>query len=688
MSSPEPAPSLVLYSLAARRKLRQRTTRAAATNPDALAEAMNEIDRALQHVFPDGGAAVVQDVYASYRPRPGEYILLVELTNSGEADGVSVVKLGPADRLRKELDGWEACRPHGLRHDLVLTGLEPRYHDDTKELIALVYADAEQFLGVDQTLSLEAALLDSVRLGVPTPESVGDVLFYLYERLGLILYRCAYADDPLTPAVPFAPERLDGRLRDNLAACEARTGPVFTTRAVANSASYDAGVGDRFVDPCRFLQCAVAQPATHVPRLLRGHGHGDLHGRNVLVGRVGDRVLWPTVFDYGDMGRDNLIGWDFVKMETEFKLRAYPDVFAGPQQDFVADVVRFEHALHARTEECRDANRWPTGPAAATPADRLHWLVLMIRRYAGQHLSHLNRSREWLAEYYFLLAVYGLNGVRFENLTDRQRLGGYLSAGCAASRYQYDRTPTPTFRDVLLQATAWRRENTPDALDRARKVLTDAVEQYPEALPLGDELVLVLKQQRDYDEAIAQLRGLERRFKHVTEETLCRWGSLFKSRANQRLAAGGLSEGLRDLADSERYYGRAYQEHHTFYPRINELTVRFVRAGLTRAADLLADVEAKAAEMLADATVWQPRKADDLVWSAASRGEACVLLRRWADAEKAYGDAMHLAAGRRFYYDCMRDQLVGVIFPAFERLGLTVEGKLTDPAAFFAVPAA
>jgi len=442
MSSPVPSPpSLVLFSLTARRKLRQRTTRAAATNPDALITAMTEIECTLQDVFPPGGAAVVQDVYASYRPRPGEYILLVELTRSGASDGVSVVKLGPADRLCRELAGWEACRPDGLRHDLVLTGLEPRYHPTTNELIALVYADAEQFLGVDLTLSLEAALLDSVRLGVPTPESVGDVLFYLYERLGLLLYRNAYADDPTNPAVPFAPGRLDRRLADNLAACAARSGPVFDTRADANSIAHDAGLGGQFLDPYRFARQTVAHPTEQVPRLLRGYAHGDLHGRNVLVGRVGDRVLWPTVFDYGDMGTDNLIGWDFVKMETEFKLRAYPDLFPGPRHGFVAGVVRFEHEVHALTEEHRNADTWPAAPAGRTPADRLRWLLLAIRKHAGQHLSYLNRSREWLAEYYFLLAIYGLNGVRFENLTDRQRLAGYLSAGCAASRYEYDRAP-------------------------------------------------------------------------------------------------------------------------------------------------------------------------------------------------------------------------------------------------------
>jgi hypothetical protein len=440
------SPLLILFSLAARRKLRQRCTRAAATNPNAIQAAMNEIEKTLQVVFPHGSAAIVQDVYVGYQPREGEYILHVELTGAKAADGLYVVKLGPADRLERELKGWEQCRPDGLRHDLVLTTLEPCYHPEIHQLIALVYADAEQFIGVDETLSLETALLDSFRLGVPTPESVADVLFALYERLGLLLYRHSFTDDPKVPVQPLTPEFLDKKWADNMTAWAAKSGPAFDIKAVANSAAHDAGLTEQFLDPYRFAK-HVGRNLTEafVPRLRRGYAHGDLHGRNVLVGRVEDRVLWPAVFDYADMGTRNLIGWDFVKMETEFKLRAYPDVFPGRQQSFVGRVIPFERELHQRTEECREANQWPEAPADSTQRERLRWLVLMIRRNASRHLGHYAiRPGEWLAEYYFLLAIYGLNSGHFDNLTDIQRLGAYLSAGCAASRYLGLRAQQPT----------------------------------------------------------------------------------------------------------------------------------------------------------------------------------------------------------------------------------------------------
>jgi len=131
-------------------------------------------------------------------------------------------------------------------------------------------------------------------------------------------------------------------------------------------------------------------------------------------------------------------------METEFKIRAYPELFPVPAQAFVGEVIRMEHDLHTLTEEYRNNNQWPLKPVNATsPVERFRWLVLMMRKQASQQMGlYRNRSREWLAEYYFLLAIYGLNGMRFENLTDMQRLGAYLSAGCAASRYVWDRNLT------------------------------------------------------------------------------------------------------------------------------------------------------------------------------------------------------------------------------------------------------
>ena len=94
--------------------------------------------------------------------------------------------------------------------------------------------------------------------------------------------------------------------------------------------------------------------------MLRGCAHGDLHGRNILVGIVRDQAMWPTVFDYEDMGPCNLIGWDFVKLETELKIRAYVDLFGGTAAaKFIQQVQRFEIELNLLTEECHRNRSWP-----------------------------------------------------------------------------------------------------------------------------------------------------------------------------------------------------------------------------------------------------------------------------------------------------------------------------------------
>ncbi len=241
----------VVFSLLARRKLRQQGTRAAATNPNALTATMSKIEAMLRQVFPTGSISIVQDVYVSYRTRAGEHILLVEVTQAADRDGLYVVKFSDdPSRLSRELEGWTKCRPDGLRHDLVLTTLEG-HRDASGQLIALVYSDADQIIAVDQTVSLEQAMLDCVRFGVPTPESVAECLFLLYERLGLLLYRNSYTDDPLNPTLPISPERLDHRLQENIDDWNAGSVMAFDVRATANTAADNAGLSGAYCLPTR-----------------------------------------------------------------------------------------------------------------------------------------------------------------------------------------------------------------------------------------------------------------------------------------------------------------------------------------------------------------------------------------------------------------------------------------------------
>jgi hypothetical protein len=155
----------------------------------------------------------------------------------------------------------------------------------------------------------------------------------------------------------------------------------------------------------------------------------------------GDATTPVNGYDYEDMSPRNLIGWDFVKLETELKIRAYVDMFGGTAAGkYIQQVQRFEIELSLLTEECHRNRSWPEVGAPGTPEERLRAILLMIRRMAAQHLgANHGRPNDWLEEYYFLTACYGVFTGRFENLQPRERIGALLSAGVATGRLSWPR---------------------------------------------------------------------------------------------------------------------------------------------------------------------------------------------------------------------------------------------------------
>ncbi len=427
----------------------------------------------------EGKSVVVQDQVIGFRRKGGQFVLMVEVfdpedeskSSAVTQSGPYVVKIAPAEVLEREHRGWTCCRPPGLRHDLVFLDLEGVRQDGRDSpLISLVYGDAQQFLGVETTTTLEAAALEAVRFGVPTVASIGFVIVALYERIGHLLYGQSFIDDPARPDYAFDLPRLADRMAewDSNPSCQAarrdvntlaRSGPELFldpidyleyVRAFVPWNREDGSIPDPTADPAamRLLGEPVPTKADLIPRLLRGCAHGDLHGRNVLVGIVREQALWPTVFDYEDMGPCNLVGWDFVKLETELKIRAYPEVFAGVvPSTFIKSVQGFEIRLDARTEECHRDRDWPIVGVPTTPADRLHAILLEIRRMASRHLGeNVGRPNDWLEQYYFLLACYGVWTGKFDNLQLRERMGALVSAGVATSRLNWPRVESRMIR--------------------------------------------------------------------------------------------------------------------------------------------------------------------------------------------------------------------------------------------------
>ncbi len=494
---------MVTWTLKARRRLRSLMARrlcpprvigdleAEAADPDpvvperaALAALMNErlmeLAQILEEVFGEEAHVVVQDVLLGYRRHEDRYILLVEVSG-GDRPGGHVVKIGAYHELFPELAAWESCKPDGLVHDLVLLPLECGYEaegDDPNRRMALLYGAAHQLIGVESITTFEEAALTSVLHGWPMLESIGVVLWELYERLGHLLYYVQFEYDP---AKEYARDRRNryvleiGHLEENLRLWH--TDPFRNIQRIVNAALQNRMGGGQFINPVDYLEKTVLQivnwlkedgkvhrnardngprPEDLVPGMMRGCAHGDLHGRNILVGQVRGRVLWPTVFDYEDMGPCNWIGWDFVKMETELKIRAYPSLFLGPlslpEKDgpedeseihphYVESIANFEQELASETERCHQNNRWPRVAEADSAEARLKAVLLEIRHRAAIHLGdNFGRPKRWLEEYYFLLGCYGVSVARFGNLIDKQTAAAMISAGVAFARLNWPRT--------------------------------------------------------------------------------------------------------------------------------------------------------------------------------------------------------------------------------------------------------
>ncbi|MGL4460787.1 MAG: phosphotransferase, partial [Planctomycetia bacterium] len=256
------------------------------------------------------------------------------------------------------------------------------------------------------------------------PEVPGD--HWLGHRVGLGMQALKTGGSPV-PDVHPPDSRLDSEAKR-------------AYRRLALAALADAG--ETFVDPCDAL-AALARPncgGGSMLHLLLGAAHGDLHGRNILTSIVRDTVGSTAVFDFGDMRTTNLVAWDFVKLEMELKVRAYPLVYEGDAAAFARRVHGFETRLSQAVRAEYDGLPKPADEAGKK-LQRLRELLLEIRRLAGVHLGGpgRERKREWLEECNFLTACYGVYAGKFPTYGQQELIGAYVAAGVAAARLTWVR---------------------------------------------------------------------------------------------------------------------------------------------------------------------------------------------------------------------------------------------------------
>jgi serine/threonine protein kinase len=650
----------------------------------------------LTRLFRGATEVTVLDLSLDFDPHPGEVLLAVQVTGSNR-HACHVIKVTSADRCPSSSD-W----------DEVL--MSPEAHlDEQGQMRAVIYRAPPRFDEAERVTTLEVAFYSAVATGSPGPASIADVLTALFACLGRLFYRSAAVEAPAARLL-----LTEGRpLEDSFAFWE--SGSALDARQVANTAlplgKDDPGSEDNFCDPVdalRFLVEHDGPAGERFPPLRRGRAHGGVHGRNVLIGLVGGEAHWPALFDCEREAGDALLGWDFVQLETELKIHAYPLLFPGSSLlDYARGVKEFETALGDDTDRLDAEDGWRE-QTWASPAERLRALLLTIRRLAAVHLGQQHARRDdWLAEHDFLLACYGAYRGRYSDPLPRNRIGAFVSAGVACARYLSRRqqlTPpaqssaeraggkSPDFRRPLKQAWAWTREKTGESLPRALLLLEELKARYPHALPIRYELALALVELGRPDDALRELEAAGREHKVLDEDTLSLRGRCWKDAGDRALSQHLESEALRLYGLAEEDYRKAYALRRDRFPGINVATLRFLRAALAsrlgqtaQSSDLLQASRQMARALLAGKDRWVRRLSDDNVWMAATEAEAHLLLGDWELAEELYGKARQQDNYRAFHAGTMRAQ-VARLTEAYRRLEQAPQGPLFDPDAFFAWP--
>lgn len=421
-----------------------------------------ELSDRLAVVFPTATAVIVLDLYRGFRPRPAEYILLADVRYAAEgAGGTTVVKLADDDRLRAEMDAWVHTKEPQFNGDGVFMRQSVAYHPQYRHrIVGLMYQDAETHIEMKRQVFLEEAFIGAVRHDSPTVESVLSCFQTLFRRLSAQLYAGRHRQRlPWTENLELNPDRGGGRSLnaplDKWASEPQRRRSILAEwrepshRAALQAVERGVAFETPFRNPIDFFDRFAAELDSETPDpmflvpLTRGPAHGDLHGRNVIVGLEDDRADQPAVYDYEHMSRGNLILLDFAKLETELKLRAYPYLYRLERQadDVPSEwVVRRMHRMEAQLAAGSDAfSPAGTDRPASEPETRLFRLLAGLRRHAEETRPPGEISRtQWVREYLLMLAAYGTYTVRFREPPDNERLYeviALISAGVAAGQW-------------------------------------------------------------------------------------------------------------------------------------------------------------------------------------------------------------------------------------------------------------
>ena len=422
-----------------------------------------------------------------------------------------------------------------------------------------------------------------------------------------------------------------------------------------------------------------------IPGMLVGPAHGDLHGRNIIAGVVRGEAEWPAVFDFDKMKSENLVAWDFAKLEIELKCRLMPELLDSVNEraearewlglptarSLPADLdLNDKEQRTAQQAKCMELmfaiekllRGWTlqiynSGQAARldaefisgvpehSPLSRALSIIFRIRREAALVLGFDRPGREnaWRDEYYFALGTYGVVSAKWHSVGDHLAWS-LLSAGVACAQLPQLKWPPDTTLQPQLESVASYLQVLPYAhacwkngdWQAPVPLLRSATEKFDYAVALRQELALCLATSDDREDDEMARRQIESLAKKACiyrdHETLCRLGRIHKDKAD-RLVDDSLSHGdtiEKQLPPSKHYvtalayYSHAFEISQSYYPGINVATL----ALLTGDEGLMNQT----AEQVLALCATVPLDNEHYTWVLASQGEACLLLGRSIDA--------------------------------------------------------
>jgi hypothetical protein len=578
------------------------------------ADLKNQFEAELEQVFDESMVTeiTVRNVYDSYGKNQAEKVILGIGVRSLDRYESHIVKLGTRKEAGTDFDGWRGCvgdRYIGSRIFVNLHAKDLPGDERIGDRVGVVYEDAQALYGLDpetqQPVFLEKAVEWVVLDDKPDPVSVERVLCQVYGDL----YRWFYFAGRSDPAKAKAfyekqLEKANSRWQAPAAGAPLPTGmkptdidsaKVEWRMTLRGDATWLLGGLDPpdsvaravYLDAFDYVRWALKND--QFPSTVVGCSHGDLHGRNVLVGVRRGEAEFPIVIDYGEMKPSNVLAWDFVKLEMELKTRLLPQLFLDPEveaallnrrgdkpprKDLPEDRVQlladendraararrlamcfeFETLLAEATRridgQLMAESRQPPGGrpvfAANRKLDRALALFLRIRQEAALWLGYKHRRHtEWRDEFCFALAVYGLNTAKWGTYEPQQIECALVSAGVAVARMEQAQrfvceqiesktSPPPdgpSYRPVLAHA---HRLLNAHEFDQAHTVIEQALQTFRHAVPLRTESALIKAEKKDLNSSLGIVAPLRRLcWVFGDHETLTRIGRTYKNRGDQ-----------------------------------------------------------------------------------------------------------------------------------------------------------